>query len=50
VFDAAMKRLERWGTGVPIRGENAPPAGGLSVTATLPYSDTRGWTRFGGLG
>lgn len=50
IVDAARKRLERWGRGVPIRGTNAPDAGNLAlVSAAVPVSDTRGWTRYGGL-
>lgn len=46
--DAAQKRLERWGKGVAIRGTNTPPAAGLSASASVPYRDRRGWSRFGG--
>lgn len=49
IFDLAKKRLERWATGVPIRGENAPEPAGLAASASVPYLDPRGWNRFGGL-
>ncbi len=48
-YDAAMKRLERWAKGVPIRGVNEPPPGNLAAVAVCPYSDRRGWRRWGGL-
>lgn len=48
IADDARKRLERWGAGVPIRGENRPPAANLATFAAQP-SDARGWRRFGGL-
>jgi hypothetical protein len=49
MVDAARKRLERWGKGVPIRGENVPVAANLAASASVPYTDPRGWSRFGGL-
>lgn len=49
IVDAAHKRLERWGKGVPIRGENTPTRAGLAATAVVPYLDRQGWQRFGGL-
>lgn len=49
IRDAAIKRLERWAKNVEIRGDNAPaPAQGAAV-ATVPYDDSRGWNRFGGI-
>lgn len=45
----AQKRLERWGKGVPLRGANVPPAANLAVGTSAPHSDTRGWSRYGGL-
>lgn len=39
----AQKRLERWGKGVPIRGENAPTRHNLSVSAGRAYNDSTGW-------
>ncbi len=52
LMDLAMKRLARWAQGVPIRGENAPSdddATNVATSATVPYSDPRGWNRFGGI-
>jgi hypothetical protein len=49
MVDSARKRLERWGKGVPIRGENAPPPANKSISATVPFLDRRGWGRFGGI-
>lgn len=43
----AGNRVARWAAGVPIRGENAPPAAGLS--ATRAASDATGWRTFGGI-
>lgn len=45
----AQKRLERWSKGVPVRGINQQRAANLSVGTTLPYPDSRGWSRWGGL-
>lgn len=50
IVDQARKRLERWAKGVPLRGDNVPVAAGLSVSASVPYRDPRGWNRFGGIG
>lgn len=47
--DEARKRLERWATGVPLRGENVPQAANTAVSASVPYRDARGWNRYGGL-
>ncbi len=47
-YDAAMKRLERWAKGAPIRDPNATASSNLAVSATVPYCDPRGWNRFGG--
>ncbi len=50
IADAARKRLDRWGKGVPIRGDNAPAAAGLAAGAAVgTATDTRGWRRFGGI-
>lgn len=46
----ANKRLERWAAGVPIRGENAPTPTAVAQSASVPFRDARGWSRFGGLG
>lgn len=50
--DAARKRLERWATGVPVRGTgaSAQTPTNLAQSATAPALDTRGWTRWGGTG
>jgi hypothetical protein len=47
IVDAATKRLERWGKGVPIRGAVEPPNANLARSATAPYRDRRGWNRTG---
>jgi hypothetical protein len=47
--DEARKRLADWARGRPLRGANVPPAANVSVSATVPYRDGRGWSRFGGL-
>jgi len=50
MIDNAMKRVARWGKGVPIRGTNAPTSRtNNAASATVPYADTRGWGEFGGL-
>lgn len=47
--DTAVKRLARWGKGVPIRGAVVPPSASLAASATIPYArDRRGWGRWGG--
>lgn len=48
---AAQKRIERWAKGVPLRGENTDtqPRTNTAVAATVPYSDPRGWNRYGGI-
>lgn len=47
IVDAATKRLERWGKGVPIRGAVEPPHANLAASTTAPYRDRRGWNRNG---
>jgi hypothetical protein len=47
-IDAAMKRLERWGKGVPLRNPDAPAAAGLASPALASRTDSRGWRRYGG--
>jgi hypothetical protein len=50
--DAAQKRLERWGKGIPIRGTNAPGAANLAANGaslSAAFNDARGWQKFGGL-
>lgn len=49
MVDAARKRLADWARGRPLRGENVPPPANVGVSATTPYVDARGWSRFGGL-
>jgi hypothetical protein len=49
MIDGAQKRLARWALGVPVRGEGAQQPAQLSASASVPYSDARGWNRFGGL-
>lgn len=47
--DMALKRVERWGKGVPLRDPDAPARTNLAVSASSPPSDARGWRRYGGL-
>jgi hypothetical protein len=49
VADHARKRLERWAAGIPIRGTNAPTPTNLAAAAAVPYVDSRGWNRYGGI-
>lgn len=49
VRDGAVKALERWAKNVEIRGENAPQPAQGAASASVPYDDSRGWGRFGGL-
>lgn len=46
--DMALKRVERWGKGVPLRDPDAPARTNLAA-ASAPASDARGWKRYGGL-
>lgn len=48
IVAAAQKRIERWATGVPLRGGDAPAQANLSV-AGAAATDARGWRTFGGL-
>lgn len=48
IADAAQKRLDRWATGVPFRGADAPKPANLAV-AGAAATDARGWRTFGGL-
>lgn len=48
ISDAATKRIEKWGRGQPLRGENRPPPANVATSASVPYRDSRGWNRFGG--
>jgi hypothetical protein len=47
--DAALKRVERWGKGIPLRDPDAPARTNLAA-ASAPASDSRGWKRYGGIG
>lgn len=49
MVDAARKRLERWSAGVPLRGANVPPPANVAASATVPFLDSRGFSKFGGL-
>jgi hypothetical protein len=49
IVDAARKRLERWATGVPLRGENVPEPANLAASASAPAADTSGWKTWGSL-
>jgi hypothetical protein len=51
MVDDARKRIERWAAGVPVRGVDASEQtrDNLSASASVPFNDTRGWNRFGGL-
>lgn len=46
--DMALKRVERWGKGVPLRDPDAPARTNLAA-ASAPPSDARGWKRYGGI-
>jgi hypothetical protein len=48
-LDMALKRVERWGKGVPLRDPDAPARTNLAA-ASAPASDSRGWRRYGGIG
>jgi hypothetical protein len=52
-LEAATKRVERWGRGVPLRDAAAPARTNLAASGappvTSPYLDRRGWRRYGGL-
>ncbi len=50
LYDLALKRVERWATGVPIRDPNSTEASNLAASAvspTAPLTDRRGWSRYG---
>ena len=44
----ARIRLQRWASGIPIRGENSPTR--ASLAATRARNDSRGWSQHGGIG
>jgi hypothetical protein len=47
-IDDARKRIERWGSGIPVRSAPAQTPANLAISATVPYRDARGWNEFGG--
>jgi hypothetical protein len=47
--DAAAKRIEKWGKGQPLRGDNRPPPANVATSASVPFRDSRGWNKWGGL-
>jgi hypothetical protein len=47
--DAAVKRIERWSKGLPVRGTPTETRAQVATAATVPVCDTRGWRRWGGL-
>lgn len=47
--DAALKRVERWAKGLPVRGTPVESRANLAVVATVPVYDARGWRKWGGL-
>lgn len=47
IVASAQKRLERWATGVPLRGADAPTPALLAVAGAVSR-DARGWRQFGG--
>lgn len=49
IVDAAIKRVERWAKGLPVRGTPAETRTNLAAVATVPVYDSRGWRRYGGL-
>lgn len=42
-------RMAGWAKGQPLRGDNRPPPANVSASAVVPYSDLRGWNKWGGL-
>lgn len=50
IYDDASARIARWAKGIPLRGADAPGTHtNLATSATVPFDDSRGWNRFGGL-
>lgn len=49
IVDAAVKRVERWAKGLPVRGTPDESRAQLAVAVTAPVCDPRGWRRHGGL-
>lgn len=50
IVDTARKRLEQWGKGRPLRAANKPAPANVSVSATAPFRDARGWNNCGKIG
>lgn len=48
VRDDAEKRLARWAAGIPVRNAPGQTPANLATSATVPYRDRRGWSRYGG--
>ena len=48
--DAAQKRLARWSAGLPVRGAQGQTPTNLAASASVPYFDSVGWRRSGGIG
>lgn len=48
VLQEARRRLDKWGRGIPVRGENRQKSAALSVSVSRA-SDSRGWGRYGGI-
>jgi hypothetical protein len=46
----ARKHLARLSTGAPVRDANATAPANLAASASAPYVDSRGWSRYGGIG
>jgi hypothetical protein len=49
IYDAARKRLDRWASGVPVRGAPEAPRAGLSAISGGSRRDPLGWRKYGGL-
>lgn len=47
--DTAVKRLERWAKGLPVRNTPVESRANLATVAVAACTDPRGWRRFGGL-
>lgn len=47
----ANARVAKWAKGIPLRGDNTDtqPRTNTAAVASLPYADTRGWNRYGGI-
>lgn len=49
VLDAAQKRLDRWAAGAAVRGAGGQTSAASAASASVPYDDPTGWSRFGSL-